>query len=184
MHARGPFMAAGSHFTILDGVVLSWRTFSREQIKRRKKGISRKLREQMFFPRRYWRKGRDMLLAAYSQATGITFNIVEVPKAYGRYPQPAEELMPANGYIALYRLAEGSERGWAYHRTEGGFTRAAVVVTAPYIGYLCHEFGHVMGLDHTSETEDTNCCMDYTGMLGYELPGDLDLVALRTAYGR
>jgi hypothetical protein len=170
-HAIRPHFHSGAVLTVIDEIAPEVRA----TIRRDRRVIAR--------PRAEWRQGRDEVLAAYAAATGLTFNVVEQPGAWYDQPATSEEedaQYQGEGYV---RVARGPSPYATQKRDAGGHAVAGHLVAAvptdgfPFIGVLCHEFGHVLGLEHRA-----GGCMDYEDLRGYELPDAHDLEALSALY--
>jgi hypothetical protein len=170
-HATRPHFHSGAVLTVIDEIAPEVRAV----IRRDGRVIDR--------PRAEWRQGRDEVLGAYASATGLGFSVVEQPGVSYAQPATVEEKdaqYQGEGYI---RLARGSSPYASHKQDASGHAVAGHLVAAvpregfSYIGLLCHEFGHVMGLDHR-----VGGCMDYADVRGYELPDPHDLEALGALY--
>lgn len=170
-HATRPHFHAGAGLTVIDEIAPEVRI----AIRRDGRVVAR--------PRNEWRQGRDEVLSAYAAATGLTFNVVEQSGAWYDQPTTLEEKdaqYQGEGYV---RLARGSSPYASQKQDATGHAVAGHLVAAvpregfSYIGLLCHEFGHVLGLDHR-----VGGCMDYEEVRGHELPDAHDLEALSALY--
>ncbi|MGH2691071.1 MAG: hypothetical protein ACRDHM_01040 [Actinomycetota bacterium] len=170
-HATRPHFHPGVVVTVIDEIAPNVEA----TIRRRRRVVAR--------PRSEWRQSRDEVLTAYASATGLTFSVVEQPGSWYEQPntfEDAEAQYQGDGYI---RLARGPTAYATQKLDAGGHAVAGHLVTAeptqgyPYIGLLCHELGHVLGLDHRA-----GGCMDYADVTGYELPDAHDLEALSALY--
>jgi hypothetical protein len=165
----------GSEVVVLDGMVATLARVRPMVIKRWRKKHRKARIPVTLRPRNYWRKGRDMALARYSEATGLRFRVVEVgPTEAAPFPNLDAAGLPPEGHILIARVRSGN--GYGLTRPQPGPTRAAIVATYPFTGYLSHESGHVLGLAHTSPggapdaASNEHGVMDYEGLFGWELP--------------
>jgi hypothetical protein len=170
-HATRPHIHPGAVLTVIDEIA----PLVKATIRRDRRVVARPLSE--------WRQGRDEVLGAYAAAAGLTFSVVEQPGSWYEQPSTVEEKdaqYQGEGYI---RLARGPSPYASQKQDASGHAVAGHLVTAVpaegfrYIGLLCHEFGHVLGLDHR-----VGGCMDEADLRGYELPDAHDLEALSALY--
>lgn len=170
-HATRPHFHPGVVLTVIDEIAPEVKA----TIRRDGRVVAR--------PRNEWRRGRGEVLAAYAAATGLSFSVVEQQGSWYEEPLTVEEKdaqYQGEGYV---RLARGpspyasQKQDDSAHVVAGHLVAAVPTQGSPYIGLLCHELGHVLGLDHRD-----GGCMDYAEVRGYELPDAHDLEALSALY--